>query len=340
MSYQRNQNRLRQREYGCKWQAPKFYIKLALKYMAEKGQTMADTRSHISVRRAGVVPCLLLLLVAFCAPAAQAQTRLIVRDSLGLPGINLTCLLMGCKVVTGLGDPNGQLFLVTLPAVLNPVTKLLQLNLETGILDIEVDQVVTAVPAYVNSNPSYLTDQTPTPYYGATVWQGYIVQPANQLVRAAQTQSTFNVAGAGTTVADIDSGVDPTNPVLKNVLVKGYDFTRNISGGSEMNDVQASPNLSAAQPATLDQRTVAVLDQRTVAVLDGTAYSDFGHETMTAGLIHLVAPEAKIMPLKAFSANGTAYDSDILRAIYYAVNNGANVMNMYFDYTTYSSELA
>ena len=53
---------------------------------------------------------------------AQAQTRLIVRDSLGLPGINLTCLLTGCQVVTGLGDPNGQLFLVTFPPFLNPVT--------------------------------------------------------------------------------------------------------------------------------------------------------------------------------------------------------------------------
>src|ERR1700677_2614292 len=137
MSYQRNQNRLRQREYGCKWQAPKFYIKLALKYMAEKGQTMADTRSHISVRRAGVVPCLLLLLSAFSAPAAQAQTRLIVRDSLGLPGINLVCLLTGCSVVRGLGDPNGQLFLVTLPAILNPVTGLLHLSVQTGIVGVE-----------------------------------------------------------------------------------------------------------------------------------------------------------------------------------------------------------
>ena len=58
----------------------------------------------------GWLACLVLLLVTACAPAAQAQTRLIVRDSLGLPGINLTCLLAGCKVVSGLGDPNGQLF--------------------------------------------------------------------------------------------------------------------------------------------------------------------------------------------------------------------------------------
>jgi subtilisin family serine protease len=301
---------------------------------------MSESKSHVSVRRAGMVPCLLLLLSALCAPAAQAQTRLIVRDSLGLPGINLTCLLTGCKVVTGLGDPNGQLFLVTFPAILNPITDLLKINLQTGILDVEVDQVVTAQEPDATSTPSYLTDQTPTPYYGATVWQGYIVQPANQLVRTAQTQSTFNVAGAGTTVAVIDTGVDPTNPVLKSVLFDGYDFTTNTSGGSEMTGAPAAPNMSEAQPATLDQRTVAVLDQRTVAVLDGTAYSDFGHGTMTAGIVHLVAPEAKIMPLKAFSANGTAYDSNILRAIYYAVANGANVMNMSFNYTSYSPELA
>ena len=85
---------------------------------------------------------------------------------------------------------------------------------------------------------------------------------------------------------------------------------------------------------------MAVLDQRTVAVLDGSNYSAFGHGTMTAGIVHLVAPQAKIMPLKAFSANGTGYDSDVLRAIYYAVRNGAKVMNMSFDFSTYSPELA
>jgi subtilisin family serine protease len=308
--------------------------------MVQKEQNMGKIKFHSSARRASVVACLLLLLAAFYAPAAQAQTRLIVRDSLGLPGLNLTCLLTGCKVVRGLGDPNGQLFLITFPPILNPITSLLKINLQTGILDVEVDQTVTTVPAYANSDPSYLTDETPTPYYGATVWHGYLAQPANELVRTAQTQSTFNVAGAGTTVAVIDTGVDPTNVILSSVLVNGYDFTTNTSGGSEMNDVKATPNLSQAQAATLSQRTVAVLDQRTVAVLDGGAYTDFGHGTMTAGIVHLVAPKAKIMPLKAFTANGAAYDSDILRAIYYAVSNGANVMNMSFNYTSYSPELA
>src|ERR1700678_2034244 len=301
---------------------------------------MGAMKTHMNLRRAGMVPCLLLLLSAFSAPAAQAQTRLIVRDSLGLPGINLVCLLTGCSVVRGLGDPNGQLFLVTLPAILNPVTGLLHLSVQTGIVGVEIDQTVSAVPANATSDPSYLTDEVPTPYYGATVWHGYLAQPANQLVRTSETQSAFNVTGAGTTVAVIDTGVDTNSPILQNVLVNGYDFTRNTSGGSETVDVPASANLNAAQTATLNQRTVAVLDQRTVAVLDGGPYSDFGHGTMTAGIVHLVAPEAKIMPLKAFSANGTAYDSDILRAIYYAVAHNANVMNMSFDYSSYPGELA
>ena len=303
-------------------------------------KSVPEVKSHLRARRAAVIASLLLLLTVLSASSAQAQTRLIVRDSLGLPGIKLTCLLTGCKVATGLGDPNGQLFLVTFPPLLNPVTALLKISLQTGILDVEVDQTVNSIPAYADSDPGYLTDEKPTQYYGATVWHGYLAQPGNQLVRTAQTQGRFNVTGAGTTVAVIDTGVDPNNPVLQSVLVNGYDFTTNTSGGSEMSDVQVKPNLSQAQVATLSQRTVAVLDQRTVAVLDGPAYADFGHGTMTAGIVHLVAPQAKIMPLKAFASDGTAYDSDILRAIYYAVSHNANVMNMSFDYTSYSAELA
>jgi len=37
---------------------------------------------------------------------------------------------------------------------------------------------------------------------------------------------------------------------------------------------------------------------------------------MTAGIVHLVAPNAGLMPLKAFNANGTGYASDVLRAMY------------------------
>ena len=293
-----------------------------------------------SFTRRGAVVILLLLLTSLCASPAKAQTRLVVRDSLGLPGIKLTCQLLGCTVVRNLGDPQGQVFLITFPSILNPVTTLLKLNLQLGIVDAEIDQVVNTQSCDAGPAPSYLTDEQPTSYYGATVWHGYVAQPANQSVRTSATQSTFHVTGSGVTVAVIDTGVDPTNPVLQNSLVSGYDFTRNSNGGSEKSDVSTSPDLSQAQTAQVNQRTVAVLDQRTVAVLDGTGYSAFGHGTMTAGIVHLVAPQAKIMPLKSFNADGSGYDSDILRAIYYAVKNGAKVLNMSFDYPTYSPELA
>ena len=64
---------------------------------------------------------------------------------------------------------------------------------------------------------------------------------------------------------------------------------------------------------------------------------DNGHGTHIAGLIAAeenaigitgVAPHAKIMPLKVLDRNGSGKLSDEVAAIYYAVNNGANVINL------------
>jgi subtilisin family serine protease len=275
---------------------------------------------------------------------AAPQTRLVISDSLGLNGILNLCALLGCSTVEGLGDPKGQLFMIQIPSALAPLTSLLDLNL-LGLVSIETDQFVQAQGASAGAVPTYLSDEAPYTYYGTAVWHGYVYQPANTLIRTGTTQSAFNTAGSGVVVADIDTGVDPNHPVLKNVLLTGYDFTRNQSGGSEMSDVSQSTvavlDGDNVQTAQVSQSTVAVLDQSTVAVLDGNPnYAAFGHGTMTAGLIHLVAPQAQILPLKAFQANGTGYNSDILRAIYYAVAHGAKVINMSFNYTASSQQLA
>ena len=82
-----------------------------------------------------------------------------------------------------------------------------------------------------------------------------------------------------------------------------------------------------------------MLDQATAAVLDDSTLADFGHGTMVAGVVHLVAPTAHIMPLKAFASDGTGYTSDIIRAIVYAGRSGANVLNMSFSRRTPSAEL-
>jgi subtilisin family serine protease len=85
--------------------------------------------------------------------------------------------------------------------------------------------------------------------------------------------------------------------------------------------------------AVLNQSTAAILDQSTAGILDTTTLpAAFGHGTMVAGIVHLVAPTAQILPLKAFNANGTAYLFDIIAAIYYAVDvRGADIINMSFD---------
>jgi subtilisin family serine protease len=292
----------------------------------------------------------LVLLLCFAAHPLSAQrsvhppqtTRVIVRTNLGLNGILNLCGLLGCSSVQGVGDPQGQVFVIQTPAALNIVTSLLNIRL-LGLLTIETDQNVQTQEASAGVTPSYLTDEAPFSYYGTTVWHGYVYQPGNQLIRTDATHAAFN-AGAGVIVADIDTGVDPTHPVLKNVLVSGYDFTRNSSGGTEMADVTQSSvavlDKSGNRPSKVSQSAVAVLDQSAVAVLDGPGYEAFGHGTMTAGIIHLVAPQAQIMPLKAFQADGSGYNSDILRAIYFAVAHGARVINMSFNYTSYSQELA
>src|SRR5438270_4180840 len=286
------------------------------------------------------VTYLLIFLLFFGTLNAAADTRIIVRNSLGSLAMNTTCLLLGCKVQRGLGDPNAQLFLVTVPSALNPITFILRLVFQPGILGVEIDQKGGVMAADSGSVPPALTDNAPYNYYGTTVNHVYVFQPATQIVGLSNVQATWGNTGAGT-VAIIDTGVDATHPVLQPVLVPGYDFTRNNNGADEKGDVSQSTIavLDNAQPGYVNQSTIAVLDQSTIAVLDDQKYVAFGHGTMTAGVVHLVAPTAKIMPLKAFGADGSGYVSDVMRAIYWAQKNGATVINMSFNFPTYSPEL-
>jgi len=300
----------------------------------------------------------LLLLGGLWPARASADNRFIVRTTLDLQTLQTACnpplLSPICTVVGGLGDPLGQLFLITSPLDLDGLLDLPGNPL--GIVRAEVDQLLNLFPVgALNVLPSPLpadlmSDRTPVPYpnSGGTVWNSFANQLAAQKVRVSDAQSQFGVSGSGI-VADIDTGVDPTHPALQSVLLPGYDFTRNQPGGSELTDIPSSPcpftscppppcpNCSSAQ---VNQSTVAVLDQSTAAVLDGNdQYAAFGHGTMVMGVIHLVAPTAQLLPLKTFKSDGTGFLSDILRAIYYAVENNANVINMSFDTQTRSREL-
>jgi subtilisin family serine protease len=277
--------------------------------------------------------------------SSSSTQGVIVRTTLGLDGLKLVCLLHGCAVVRNLDDGIGQLYLVQPTDGLLPNLLVNILELVSGIVDAEVDQVLVIPPDPSSSTttgnpPGGLWDNTPVTYYGTTVPAGYVNQPAVSVVNLSQAQRTFKVSGAGI-IADIDTGVDPTHPALQGVLLEGYDFTRNQPGGSEMNDINTSdpPSCNSCEPAFVNQHTAAMVDGDTAETLEGPQYVAFGHGTMVAGVIHLVAPTAQILPLKSFESNGEASLSNILRAIYYGVANNAKVINMSFDVTVSSSEL-
>src|SRR4029077_4774818 len=118
---------------------------------------------------------------------------------------------------------------------------------------------------------------------------------------------------------------------------------RNQQGASEITDLTpadfpAFPPSGCSgspcpQPAIVNQSSAAILDQSSAAILDqNVKYAAFGHGTMVMGVILLVSPQAKLLPLKAFKSDGTGYPSDILRAIYYAVQNNVKIVNMSFEF--------
>jgi len=57
-------------------------------------------------------------------------------------------------------------------------------------------------------------------------------------------------------------------------------------------------------------------------------WDDVGHGTFVAGLVLAINPAAKIMPLKVLDVFGNGLNSDIGRAVLYAVDHGARVINI------------
>ena len=285
-----------------------------------------------------------VLLALLWTTPALADNRFIVRSTLGPIVPEQFCVFQGCTVVGALDGTLNQVFLLTTPSAIDTTIFLNLLQSTPGIVDAELDQLISLVGGLntVTAPPPGLTDNSPANLFGTKVWNGYANQPASAIVHLQDAQHTFDVKGKGI-VADIDTGVDPGHPALINALLLGYDFTRNHVGGSEMTDF-ASPAPAPCpncQPAIVNQSSAAILDQSSAAILDGNfQYAAFGHGTMVMGVIHLVAPKAQLLPLKAFRSDGTGFLSDILRAIYFAVQNNANVINMSFDTPTNSTELS
>lgn len=195
-----------------------------------------------------------------------------------------------------------------------------------------------------NSTLGFLLDQTPTEYYGSVVAQGYLAQPAMILVRNDQAHSLST--GASILIADIDNRVDITHPALVRALAPGFNFVQNSSDVSVFSGMDAATVTLLNERLSLNQSTVSVLNRSTTVLLNQSTVSvlnslppAWGHGTAVAGLLRLVAPESRIMPLVAFTDEGWGSIFDIVEAVKYAVTQGANAINMSFSCDCKSAEL-
>jgi serine protease len=127
--------------------------------------------------------------------------------------------------------------------------------------------------------------------------------------------------GEGVTVAVVDTGADFNNPDLAANLV--------ATPGSNVleNTAYVCPWMNAGPKA---KTSTAI------------AQDDMGHGTHVSGIIAAVtgngagvagvAPAAKVLPVKGLDENGSGSDSDIARAICFAADAGAKVINLSLGY--------
>jgi len=169
--------------------------------------------------------------------------------------------------------------------------------------------VLALLPAFVlalTSNPS-------DPFYRL----GYQWALSGNASSTNAPNAWCATTGSGILVADIDTGVDFGHPDLQGRLVAGANFTNG--------NAQPAPN------------------QTPDGTGQGAVMDDYGHGTMTTGLIVAAtnngvgmaaeAPSAKALVMKVFSNKGaadgySAYNSDVAAAIYWAVQHGARVVNL------------
>ena len=162
--------------------------------------------------------------------------------------------------------------------------------------------VAVAEPNYYIESPEAVRQMVVGIIGGS--WEEYADQTAMERIELEAAHEISR--GAGVTVAVLDTGIDRSHPVFAGRLTS---WMRNYLDDSQ-------------DPS----ETANGLDD------DGDGFIDegFGHGTMVAGLIALIAPEAKIMPLRVLDDEGRGTVFNIARAITHATAHGAHVLTLSF----------
>ncbi len=169
-----------------------------------------------------------------------------------------------------------------------------------------------AEPNYTTDAPEdsrhmrFRGDNAPQPSSDSAAYSGQYAVEALNLPQAHGVNK-----GGGSTVAVLDTGAQLDHPELAGSLVPGYDFIGDDPDPSE-------------EPNSADDDGDGNIDEAT------------GHGTHVAGIVHLTAPEAKIMPMRVLDSDGRGNVFVIAEAIQRAVDpdsnpatdDGVDVINM------------
>ncbi len=109
--------------------------------------------------------------------------------------------------------------------------------------------------------------------------------------------------GAGVTVAVIDTGIAASTPAFDGLIEPGIDF---VDGDSVPSDDRDG------------------IDNNSNGVTDEAA----GHGSHVAGIVHMIAPDAHILPVRALDSDGNSDTFTIVEAMLWAANHGADVVNV------------
>jgi subtilisin family serine protease len=109
--------------------------------------------------------------------------------------------------------------------------------------------------------------------------------------------------GQGIVVAVLDTGLAPDHPLLSSSLTAGYDFVRMTDG---------------------------IYDQGNGMDDDGNGIADefVGHGTHVSGILITEAPGVQIMPIRVLNSEGMGTYWEVAAGIKYAVDHGADIINM------------
>ena len=137
--------------------------------------------------------------------------------------------------------------------------------------------------------------------WGGSDPKGYLNQYAFEQVKLAAALQHYS--GIGVKIALLDTGVALAHPEFKDRLLPGIDM----------------------------------IDENTPPEDEGPGFA-WGHGTHIAGIIAQVAPDTKIIPVRILDSNGRGNTFTLAYAIEWAVDQGADVINLSLG-TTYFSQV-